>query len=106
MIYAENTSIAERVRGWLPGQKHDITMISVRVHHFLCPANIISGVIDTEQIMSINLFIFQDNLAQVCIQNVGLIMGPRRTPRVTMEGFYARKKVGLQLWNKVLSQIY
>ena len=31
-------------------------MISARVHHFLCPVNIISGVIDTEQIMLIDSF--------------------------------------------------
>jgi len=105
MIYAKNTSIAEWVCRWLVGQKHDIAMISARVHRFLCPANIISGVIDTEQIMLIDSFVFQDYLARVCIQNVGLVMGPR-TPRITMEDFHTREKMGLQLWNKVLSQKY
>ena len=98
-------SVAERVCGWLAGQKHDVAMISARVHHFLCSVNIIGGVIESKQIMSIDSFIFQDYLTWICIQNVGLIMGPRRTLRITVENFHARKKVGLQLWNKCLSDL-
>ena len=48
MIYTKNASIAEGVRGWLARQKHDIAMISARIHQLLCPAHIIGGVVDAE----------------------------------------------------------
>ena len=48
MIYTKNASITEGMCGRLARQKHDIAMISARVHRLLCPVNVIGGVVQAE----------------------------------------------------------